>query len=243
MATLIFDIKTVGEKWEHFDSVTKHTLTHYIERVAKAESEKELLLQEIKANLGFSPLTGTLVAIGVYDVERQQGAVYYTGQGTEVDEEVAGYIFKQRSEQEMLEEFFEGARSYDTFVSFNGRSFSLPFLLHRAVVRGVQPLPELLEKRYLSQQRNIIHIDLLDQLTFYGAMNRRPSLHLFCRAYGIVSPKQAEESENSVEELFSQKKFREVALVSSREVTAISELYDKWCTYLAPTTFLNSADY
>ncbi len=243
MSTLIFDIETVGERWEHFDTVTQESLTRFGERTAKTDAEKTAYLKQVQANLGFSPLTGHIVAIAVYDLEREKGAVYYTGKGDEVDAEVDGYILKQRSEREMLEDFFEGARSYDTFVSFSGRTFSVPFLLHRAVVHGVQPLPELLDARYLSQQKNIVHIDLLDQLTFYGVMYPKPSLHLFCRSYGIVSPKQSGETGDGVTELFSQQKFRDLACYSASTATAVTELYKKWLEYLAPTTFLNTIDF
>jgi DNA polymerase elongation subunit (family B) len=241
MATLIFDIETVGESWEDMDITTQDVLSRWIGKTAKNKTEGESQLADLKAGLGFSPLTGKVVAIGVYDIERKQGAVYYTGMGTEIDEEVDDYVLKQRSEKEMLEDFWEGAKSYDTFVTFNGRGFDVPFLLHRSVASEVMPTCDLMEGRYLYQQKGVRHVDLQDQLTFYGAMFKKPSLHLFCRAYGIESPKSEGVSGDDVAGLFLQKKFREIARYNARDVTATAELYEKWLMYLAPESFKNTA--
>ncbi len=233
MATLVFDIETVGEQWETLDDVTKASLTRWADRSAKSEKERSLLQLDIESGLGFSPLTGFVVAIGVYDVERSRGVVYYTGKTETADEEVGDYVYKQRSEAEMLTEFWEGARYYDTFVTFNGRSFDAPFLVHRSVAQEVMPTKNLLEGRYPNQQHSCRHVDLQDELTFYGAMTRRPSLHLFCRAYGIESPK-VEVSGDDVAELFRQEKFRDIARYNARDVTATTLLYQKWQKYIAP---------
>ena len=64
-------------------------------------------------------------------------------------------------------------------------------------------------------------------------MTRRPSLHLFCRAYGIESPKAGGVAGDDVAELFAEKRFRDIALYNSRDVTATTELYRKWLEYLA----------
>ncbi|MFM2381294.1 MAG: hypothetical protein RLZZ76_61 [Candidatus Parcubacteria bacterium] len=239
MATLIFDIETVGESWSLIDEVTKSVLTRSIERTAKSENERETHLLDLKQNLGFSPLTGKVVAIGLYDLERKQGAVYYTGAGKERDESDGNFVLKQRSEKEMLEDFWEGAKSYDTFVTYNGRGFDVPFLLHRSVAQGVIPTCDLMEGRYLYQQKGVRHVDLQDQLTFYGAMFRKPSLHLFCRAYGIESPKSEGVSGDDVAELFLQRQFRDIARYNARDVIATTTLYEKWLTYLAPESFKN----
>lgn len=237
MATLIFDIETVGERWEALDDVTKSQLTRWIDRSAHSGAEHQVQLTDLKEGLGFSPLTGKIVALGLYDLERKQGAVYYTGEGHEADDVEGEYVLKQCSEKELLEDFWEGAVSYNTFVTYNGRGFDVPFILHRSVVHGVMPTKDLMEHRYLSMQKSCWHVDLQDQLTFYGAMYRRPSLHMFCRAYGIESPKTKEVSGDDVAGLFREKKFRDIALYNIRDVIATTELYQKWFTYLAPDSF------
>jgi uncharacterized protein YprB with RNaseH-like and TPR domain len=232
MATLIFDIETVGEEWSTLDATTQNSLTRWADRSAKTPSDRQVLQSDIEAGLGFSPLTGFVVAIGLYDLERAKGVVYYQGLGTEIDEIVGDYTYKSRTENDMLAEFWEGARHYDTFVTFNGRSFDAPFLVHRSVANGVVPTKNLLEGRYPYQQRSCRHIDLQDELTFFGAMSRRPSLHLFCRAYGIKSPK-GEVGGDDVAALFRSQKFRDIVSYNARDVTATTKLYQKWLDFIA----------
>lgn len=228
MATLVFDIETVGESWEDLDETTQKVLTRWILHSHATTEEKERMLTDLKAELGFSPLTGSIVAIGVYDLERRQGAVYYRGEEETQDEQQGEFVLKQRTEAQMLEDFWEGASSYDTFVTFNGRSFDVPFLLHRSLAQNIRPTVDLMSGRYLYQQKVKKHIDLLDQLTFYGAMRRSPSLHLFCRAYGIASPKTGGVTGDNVSELFKQGRFLDIARYNTADVVATTELYLRW---------------
>ncbi len=240
MHTLIFDIETVGEDWNALDSTTQSVLSRWIERTARNEDEREAELKDLREGLGFSPLTGMIVAIGLYDLEREHGVVYYAGEGNEIDTEEGQFVLKQRSEQEMLEDFWEGAKEYDTFVTFNGRGFDIPFLNLRSAIRGIKPTQDLMDGRYLYQQKLVRHVDLQDQMTFYGAMHRKPSLHLFCRAFGIESPKAEGVAGDDVADLFKEKRFREIALYNSRDVIATTLLYKEWLEYLAPESFLHT---
>ncbi len=230
MATLIFDIETVGETWDDLDETTQSVLLRWAKRSARSREEFSALEKDVKDGLGFSPLTGFVVAIGVYDLERQKGAVYFQGGGNKTEMVVGDFTHKERNEAVMLAEFWEGARHYDTFVTFNGRGFDVPFLVHRSVALGVAPSRNLLEGRYPSQQRTCRHIDLQDEQTFYGAMTRRPSLHLFCRAYGIDSPK-GEVSGDEVADLYKQGQYQTIAEYNQRDVLATTALYQRWREY------------
>ena len=241
MSTLIFDIETIGEEWNGLDETTQHILSRWIDRTAKNDDEHEAEMKDLREGLGFSPLTGKVVAIGLYDLEREQGVVYYETDETQETQE-GDFILKPRTEKEMLEDFWEGAKSYDTFVTFNGRGFDVPFLNLRSAIHGIRPSKDLMEGRYLYQQKFARHVDLQDQMTFYGAMMRRPSLHLFCRAFGIDSPKAEGVAGDNVAELFHAKKFRDIAKYNARDVIATTTLYKKWLEYLAPRSFLNSIE-
>jgi len=233
MSTLIFDIETVGENWSSFDETTKKVLTRWIDKTSRNEEEREILKKSLKDNLGFSPLTGFVVTLGVYDLEKEKGTVYYVGEGNKKEERLEnGFLLKERTEKELLEEFWRGAEYYDTFVTFNGRAFDAPFLFHRSAVYEIRPTKNLLEGRYPSQQKSCRHVDLQDELTFFGAVARRPSLHLFCRAFGIESPKE-EGSGDAVAELFASKKFRDLAAYNAADVIATTKLYQKWQKYLS----------
>lgn len=238
MSTLVFDIETLGEDWSTLDLATQKTLVRWIDSSSRSNTERDVLVEAVKNQLGFSPLTGSIVSLAVYDVERELGAVYYVGEGEGGDWSDDSFSYKARTEKEILEDFWESAQSYDTFVTFNGRQFDVPFLLLRSVAQEVRPTIELPNKRYLNMQSNIYHVDLQDELTFYGAMSRRPQLHLFCRAFGIESPKGSV-SGDDVAELFLSKKFRDIAEYNAKDVVATTKLYKKWLEYLAPASFLN----
>jgi 3'-5' exonuclease len=239
MATLVFDIETVGEDWNGLDMTTQGMLTRWVERTARNEEERAVGLRDIQEGLGFSPLTGSVVAIGLYDLERRQGVVYYHDDKEGDETEYGEFLLKSRTEKEMLEDFWDGAQSYDTFVTFNGRGFDVPFLNLRSAVHGIRPTQDLMGGRYLYQQKSVRHVDLQDQMTFYGAMHRRPSLHLFCRAFGIESPKVDGVAGDDVAELFRMKKFGDIARYNARDVIATTALYKKWLECLAPQSFLN----
>ncbi len=234
MATLIFDIETVGEKWDDLDLTSQEVLTRWIDKTAKGEEDHAAQLEDLKDGLGFSPLTGFIVAIGLYDLERKRGVVFYDDKGRGDEEsEHEGYVLKPRSEKQMLQDFWDGAKKYDTFVTFNGRGFDAPFLALRSVAHDIRPTRDLMEGRYLYQQRDCKHIDLQDQLSFYGATYRKGSLHMYCRAFGIVSPKAEGVSGDDVAGLYGEGKTLEIAQYNVRDVVATTELYEKWRKHLA----------
>ena len=150
MARLIFDIETVGEDWNALDEATQENLTRWIKKEFGDSEEFEGALEELKNGLGFSPLTGEIVAIGVLDYDRDEGVVYYQAPGEKLEPTTEeGITFKPMSEKEMLKSFWEGAKKYDEFVSFNGRGFDAPFLAIRSAIHKIRPTQDLMEGRYL----------------------------------------------------------------------------------------------
>jgi hypothetical protein len=74
-------------------------------------------------------------------------------------------------------------------VTFNGRGFDLPVLVHRSIKHRVTQGRELLstaatENRY----RPLLHLDLMDVVTFSGASPRWP-MAAYAIGYGFRSPK------------------------------------------------------
>lgn len=233
MSRLVFDIETVGEDFDLLDETTQSVLTRWIKREASDEGEYEESLKELKEGLGFSPLTGEIVAIGVLDVDSDKGAVYFQAPDAGLSETEDGNIkFKPMSEKEMLEQFWNLARTCTEFISFNGRAFDAPFMMIRSAVHGVVSTRDLMEGRYTYQQRNCRHTDLADQLSFYGATRRKGSLHLYCRAFGIKSPKAEGVSGDDVAGLFKEKRFLDIATYNVGDLVATKALYEKWEQYL-----------
>ncbi len=234
MPKLIFDIETVGENFDKLDKTTQEVLTKWIKKESEGETEYQEALQDLKEGLGFSPLTGEIVTIGVLDYEKNKGAVYFQAPGEDLPEsEENGVKFKQMTEKEMLKNFWNGAKDYQEFISFNGRGFDVPFLMIRSAIYGIKPTKDLMSNRYLGSQKfDSKNIDLLDQLTFYGAVRRKGNLHLWSRAFGIESPKAHGITGDDVRKLFKEKKFLDIAKYNVGDLLATKQLYEYWEKYL-----------
>lgn len=235
MAKLVFDIETVGEDFDRMDKTTREVLTRWIKKESGSEEEYQVALEELKEGLGLSAVVGQIVVIGALNPETGKGVIYFQAPESEIaDFEEEGISYKKRTEKEMLSEFWETAKNYDEFISFNGRSFDAPFLFARSAINGIRPARDLMANRYLNLQRfGVKHVDLLDQLTFYGAMRRKwSSLHLWCRAFGIKSPKAEGIKGEDVGKLFREKKYLEIARYNAGDLRATKELYEYWDKYL-----------
>ena len=234
MRKLIFDIETIGEDFDKLDKTTQDVLTKWIKKESSNDDEYQEALKELKDELGFSALTGQIVAIGVLDYEKDEGVVYYQAPGAKEQESKKDNIrFRPMDEKEMLENFWNGAKSYQEFISFNGRGFDVPFLMIRSAIHKIIPSKDLMHGRYLYQQlSNAKHIDLFDQLTFYGATRRKGGLHLWSRAFGIKSPKAQGVTGNDIGKLFKKKKFLDIAKYNVGDLIATKKLYEYWDKYL-----------
>ena len=234
MARLIFDIETVGDEFDSFDETTQGVLTRWIKKESKNNGEYKVMLDDLKNELGFSPLTGKVVAIGVLDYEKDKGVVFFDAPGKKAKEFSEGkFTFKPMGEKEMLENFWRGAENYDEFITFSGRNFDVPFLVVRSAIHGVNVSKDLLSNRYLNLQKfGAKHVDLQDQLTFYGALQRKGGLHMWARAFGIKSPKEEGVSGDDVSRLFKEGKFEEIARYNTGDVIATRDLYEKWNKYM-----------
>ncbi len=241
MATLIFDIETTGKDWNDIPESTQYALTKWIGQQPVSDEEKARLSEEAQEKLGLSPFTGEVISLAMYDLERKSGAVYFAADDSVLDYEDGDIKYKVRSEAELLEDFWESARSYNVFVTFNGRSFDVPFLIHRSIIHGVRPTIELASQRYLDRQHAPYHVDLLDEFSFHGAMRRRPSLQLLCDSYNIPYEKEGVGGED-ITELYSHKRFRDIAEKNAADVAATTKLYETWKYNLAPASFLNGTE-
>lgn len=222
---LIFDIETVGVNFDHLDSVSRE----YIQKYAETDQE----LAEAKDRLSLSPLTGTIAAIGVLNPETKHGIIFIAN-GKKLPKELQkGVELKMGTEKEILEQFWEVAKHYNHFISFNGRTFDVPFLMVRSAILDVQPSKNLMANRYLSSQpASAVHIDLLDQLTFYGAVRKKYNLHFWCKAFGIPSPKESGITGEDMSMLVREEKYMEMAQYNLGDLLSTKMLYEKWANYL-----------
>ncbi|HXX58297.1 MAG TPA: ribonuclease H-like domain-containing protein [Thermodesulfovibrionales bacterium] len=220
MSRIIFDIETVGRDFESFDKMTQDYLLRW------TETEEEI--QGVKESLSFYPVTGEIISIGMMNPDSMKGAVYFQSPGESLSPfEENGISFRSGTEREIIGHFWDTVRSYDQFITFNGRGFDCPFIMVRSAVHKVAPSRDLMPNRY-----NGAHIDLLDQLTFYGATKRRFSLDMWCKTFGIKSPKSEGITGYEVKELFSSKRYLDIAKYCLGDIIATKELHTYWEKYI-----------
>ncbi len=222
MKRIVVDIETVGQDFDLLDETSQEYFLKF------ADSEEKI--EEAKNSLSFYPLTAQVVTIGMLEVESEEGAVYFQTDAeaaTKFKEGAVHYIICQ-DEKEILNHFWTQMNRYDQLISFNGRLFDCPFLMIRSAIQQIRTTKNLMPNRYNSG----FHVDLADQLTFYDAMRRKFSLHMWCKAFGIKSSKEDGVTGLQVKDLYKEKKFNEIARYCLRDVQATKELFQYWEKYL-----------
>lgn len=221
---LVVDIETIGRDFESFDDMSKEYLLKF------ADTDEKI--QEAKEGLAFSPLTGEIVAIGMLDADTGDGGVYFQHPDSETEPfKEDGIKYVADTEAGILKRFWEAMKGYDRIITFNGRGFDAPYLIIRSAIHKITPTKELMPNRY---RENTTHIDLLDQLTFYGSVRRKFSLHMWCRAFGIKSPKEEGVTGHEVKALFEERRHLDIARYCVGDLYATKELFEYWDKFVRP---------
>lgn len=238
---LVIDIETSPLPWESFDETQQQYL------LAHAETSEEQ--EERKRQMALAPLTGFVVCIGLYLVERQETEIHERKLVCLMNDQSHvqkpdGYKELSRggklylySERAILQDLWNFLRTEECrgahYITFNGRMFDFPFLMLRSAVLGVRPSENLLRgTRYTYEH----HTDLLDEFTFYMPQSigatRRYNLDFLTKAFGITSPKSHGVDGTKVAQLYAEGHYDVVAEYCMADVVATWELYQVWERYL-----------
>lgn len=233
---LVFDIEMVGEDFDSMDELTQADLMKSLPDPEVDKKKYDSELRELKRKLVFSPLTGKVIAIGVYDPDTKKGAVYYdAGKTQPEDQEIDDIKYVAMSEAEMLTKFWALAEVHDEFISFFGRRSDVPYLMIRSAINGVRPTRDLTSNRYNNMAApSATHYDVSELLTFNGLAMYRGSLHRWCRAFGIDTPKTDEMAGDKVDQAYKDGKYLEIAQYNALDLVATAELYAYWERYFKP---------
>ena len=230
MAKLVFDIETSSLSLDQFDDAQKEYLFRDAERIADAE-QRAARRCEIQQMLSLWPLTARVVCIAMMNPETERGQVLYVAEEAEpAGEDKAPVKFIAcTDEAELLAGFWDAAKRFETVITFNGRTFDVPFVYMRSALLNVP----ISRKDWLGYRYQFdTHCDLADQLTFYNGgrdgATRRFNLDFYCKAFGIESPKGQGITGMDINQLVAQKRFREIADYCLRDVHATVALYKIW---------------
>ena len=235
MPKLVIDIESAGKNLEDFDQISQDYFRQWAKTASAKADDLDFELQKIEEGFSLSPLTAEVVCIGMLNPETDKGMVYYQSGKERKEFEESNIKFSSMPEAEMLKNFWEQAKFYDEFITFNGRGFDIPFLMIRSAIHKIKPSKNLLSNRYLNSQfAGAKHIDLQDQFQFYGATwgKRGYNLHMFCNAFGIKSPKNEGVSGSHVKEMFDRGEFERIARYNADDIHATAALYKYWQKYM-----------
>lgn len=223
MNEFVFDIETAGYDWESLDNETREYFTK------RAETE-----DKAKDLLGLNSITAKVIVISMLDIKRGEIFTYYEGSGTTLfdsDEssEIEGFKvhYKAGDERYLLSSFWDRMSQCGRFITFNGRGFDCPFILHRSMVHKIKPTKQLMPNRYYKDE----HVDLYDLLTYFNAY-KGYSLEMWCRALNIFNSKQGDIKGSEVGAFYKNGRIKEIAEYCSRDVVATKALYDRVREYI-----------
>jgi len=224
-ATVAVDIEVVAPEWHELDEATRGYL---LERERKSGKPQD----EIKTRLALVLGLGHVVAIGIWNLSEQRGAVLLEGEGGEwlpwPNRTDGAYLFRG-SEREMLAAFWQRMKGWGRVVTFHGRGFDGPVLMTRSAILGVAPTRNLAGKRW--EQRS--HLDLSEIFTFQGAVRDHMSLEYWCRRFGIESPKSTLDG-SQVDKTYRAGELERIGDYCLRDARATAELYQRVESTLVP---------
>lgn len=215
MPKLIFDIETRGFNEQELDPVIKE----YLIKNAKDGEDCE----DILSRTGLFPISGEVVAIAMLNSDSGQGKVYFQALDSDIENyKKDGVEYIVQDEKGILENFWNDIKFFEQIISFNGRGFDCPFIIIRSIYHNLKPTKNLMPYRYSRKE----HLDIMDQLTFYGAF-RKFSLESLCVFLGIKNPKDKGVSGLEINSLFKNRQYKKIAEYCMRDVIATKELYEK----------------
>jgi DNA polymerase elongation subunit (family B) len=235
MARLVFDIETSALPLECFDDAQQEYLFREASRIPDPQL-REARRSEIAQQLNLWPFTAQVVCIAMLNADTSRGQVLYRGQDSDCDSEGGPVEYVScADEAEMLTAFWDVARHYESIVTFNGRSFDVPFIyLRSGLLRVAISRKHWLGYRYQTEP----HCDLAEQFTFYGVSGREGAarkfnLDFYCKAFGIDSPKSHGVTGLDMNRLLAENRCREICEYCLRDVQATVLLYQIWKERLA----------
>lgn len=207
---ITFDIETIPQR-APLSLTQQEELAKKLQRMQAGKIEE--IDQEASTSLimGTSPYFGEIITIGL---------LFDDGMGNTSELALVG------EEKEILENFWNMIKSHKSalFISYNGLSFDVPFIVKRSMHWGILPT----NQTFLNTKRfqKYPHFDVKDIISDFDKF-AAPSLRLACDLFGIPSPKEEEIKAENVAQAFAQGRIKEIAEYCKRDIVATYELYKK----------------
>lgn len=227
MRRIVVDIETCAFPFKSLSESQREYILRYAEREKNKDIRAEKIDESIRY-LSLYPFTAKVIALGIFDVEKEKAYVYFESNKPEEWESDGKNIhYKGAEEKEILNSFWRLAEAADRIITFNGRVFDIPFMMLRSAMHKIKASRNLMTNRYDTS----VHLDLLEQFTFFGLI-KKFNLDFYCRSFGIESPKSKGISGMEVKNLFEAGRIKEIAVYCGNDIIATYKLYKIWENYM-----------
>jgi hypothetical protein len=196
------------------------TLVEEVTRVAK---DKEWPIDKV---LALNPLFSRVVSVAVGDATKDGGTVMLAPDASHLQSLAAQAPswLRPMAETDMLASFWALAAAAEGIVTFNGRSFDLPFLRTRSAILGIAVTYDLLSQK---PYEHWPHLDLYALLSGGSGFAARPmNLEAACFAFGIDSPK-GEMDGSMIAQAFHDQRYQDIARYNLADVEATRALFHR----------------
>lgn len=161
----IFDIETVEDINPQFFEFKQNSLSapsNYKDPL-KIQQYIESSMEKLKENAPLDPMTGKIIMIGILMDKNYVGLDDKDFVKKTVDNDTVIQIYGE--ERKILETFWDIFQIYrlncgDPIVSYNGKSFDLPFIIIRSAVNGIVLKDKMTLSDYINKYNYEKHIDL-----------------------------------------------------------------------------------
>ncbi len=219
--TLVIDIETVpGFEHDRLPESVADALEQFAQRKEPASSA-DVLQARIGMSMGLSPLFGKVVSIALGDGDEPDADVHVIAVPPNgfVSEGHPSWL-RFMTEADLLRSFWALASKAEVVVTFNGKSFDLPFLVGRSLVHGIPARCDLVSQKWTLKP----HLDLFELLS---QRDKAPSkLDVICWALGVESPK-GDMDGSKVAPAYARGEIVKIAEYNRQDVRATAEVFRK----------------
>jgi DNA polymerase elongation subunit (family B) len=147
MKYVAFDIETMPDVEQINNLPEPEVATGNIKDPEKIAARIAAAKKEQISKMALSPLTGEIASAAFFSTERQD------------------VVF---GELEILEATWQHIMNGNKLVTFNGKSFDVPFIFKRGIIHGLKwaTIPNM--KRYTDKYKAMQHIDVMEEWCAFG---------------------------------------------------------------------------
>jgi hypothetical protein len=217
MSSLVLDVETIAAPGDEDRQVAIQEMF---------EKGPDEWFDTAESFAALSPALARIVSIAFEDAESGKRMAVYDEMCGKAEQTNA---HQAMGEADLLKRVNGVVANARRIVSFRGRNFDVPCLVHGMVANQIPPCGLLLASFRESRYHTKAHIDLWDQFTMFGASHGHggATLRAWAMRYGFPDPKAGGGGEQ-VAGLVSAQRATELVAYNLADAAVTAELYRSW---------------